>query len=373
MIIGILKEIKATEQRIIIVPNDAKKLVESNHRVLLETGAGEYAGFNDSDYEKVGVEILPTSEKTFSNAEFILKVQTPMPVEVDLFNENQICLSFLMAPLSPDKSLALLNRKATFFASELLGSNNHPVLESMNEISVNMAFTQASKYLEWQYGGKGIQLGQVKGIPDPKVMVIGAGNIGKLVVEIALSLGLEVYLTDLDESNLDYIRNQYDNKSLHICSFSKKKLVNYLQKVDVLFTTQIKSGEKSPILLSRDEINNLEKGSVIIDLAIDHGGNLETSRSTSPEDPIYKQDDLIYYCVPNMPSALPHTSSQVLSRTVLPFVKKIADNGVKQAIDQYTDIKSGLVFHRGKIVNKMVADSLGNEYFDINELIDLNI
>lgn len=372
MKIGILKEIKATEQRIILIPEDAKKLVESNHDVMIETGAGEYAGFDDSEYEKVGTEILPTSEKIFKNSHFILKVQPPMPVEVDLFKEDQICLSFLMAPLSPDKSLALLDRKASFFASELLGKNN-PVLESMNEISVNMAFTQASKYLEWQFGGKGILLGEVKGLPTPKIMVIGAGNIGKLIVDKALSLGLEVYLTDLDESNLNNFRDLYDNKSLHICSFSKKKIINYFKKIDVLFTAQIKSGQKASILLSRDEINNMEKGSVIIDLAIDHGGNLETSRTTSPDEPIYKQDGLIYFCVPNMPSALPHTASQILSKAVLPYIKKIADNGLKDAINTYPEIKSGLVFHRGKIVNQMVSESLGYEYFDTNELFDLNI
>jgi alanine dehydrogenase len=372
MKIGILKEIKATEQRIILVPDEAKKLVESNHQVMLETGAGEYAGFKDSEYEKIGAEILPTSEKIFGNAEFIVKVQTPMPVEVDLFKEDQICLSFLMAPLSPDKSLALLNRKASFFASELLGKNN-PVLEAMNEISVNMAFTQAGKFLEWQFGGKGIYLGEFKGLHSPKIMVIGAGNIGRMVIDKALSLGLEVYVTDLDDENLSNLSEIYDNKSLHICAFSKKKIASHLKNMDVLITTQIKPGQKAEILFSRNEINNLEKGSVIVDLAIDHGGNLETSRTTSPDDPIYKQDDLIYYCVPNMPSALPHTSSQVLSRTVLPFIKKIADSGIKEAINRYHDIKTGLVFHRGKIVNEMVAESLGYEYFDINELFDLNI
>ena len=372
MKIGILKEIKATEQRVILVPEEAKKLVESNHQVMLETGAGEYAGFADSEYEKIGAEILPTSEKIFRNADFITKVQSPMPVEVDLFNENQICLSFLMAVLNPEKSLTLLERKSTFFAAELLGKNN-PVLEAMNEISVNMAFTQASKYLEWQYGGKGIYLGEIKGLNSPKIMVIGAGNVGKMVVDRALEKGLEVFCTDTNFENLDNLKEIYHNKSLHVCPFSKKKIANYLKKIDVLFTTQIKSGQKAEVLFSRDEINNLEKGSVVIDLAIDHGGNLETSRPTSPSDPIYKQDDLIYYCVPNMPSALPHTASRILSRTVLPFIKKIADNGVKDLINRYPDIKSGLVFHRGKIVNEMVAESLGYEYFDINELFDLNI
>jgi alanine dehydrogenase len=372
MKIGILKEIKATEQRIILVPQDAKKLIESNHHVMIETGAGEYASFRDSEYEKIGAEILPTSEKIFRNAEFIIKVQPPMPVEVDLFNENQICLSFLMATLNPDKSLALLNRKASFFASELLGKNN-PVLESMNEISVDMAFTQASKYLEWQFGGKGIHLGEIKGLHSPKIMVIGAGNIGKMVVKKALSRGLEVYITDINEDNLVSIRNLYDNKSLHICPFSKKKLTNYLKKIDVLITAQVQSGQKASILLTRDEIINMEKGSVIIDLAIDHGGNLETSRPTSPDDPIYKQDDLIYYCVPNMPSALPQTSSQILSRAVLPYITKISDNNIKGAINKYEEVKSGLVFHRGKIVNQMVSENLGYEYFDINELFDLNI
>jgi len=372
MKIGILKEIKSTEQRVILVPEETKKLVDSNHHVMLETGAGEYGGFPDSDYEKIGAEILPTSEKIFKKAEFIIKVQSPMPVEVDLFAENQLCLSFLMAPLSPEKSLSLLERKATFFASELLGKN-YPVLEAMNEISVNMAFTQASKYLEWQYGGKGIHLGEYKGLHSPKVMVIGAGNVGKMVIEKALSQGLEVYATDVESKNLDNLQDIFNNKSLRVCSFSKKKIANHLKKIDVLITTQIQPGQKSDILFSREEINNLEKGSVIIDLAIDHGGNLETSRPTSPGDPIYKQDELIYYCVPNMPSALPHTASQILSRTALPFIKKIADNGVKDVINRYHDIKSGLVFHRGKIVNQMVAESLGYEYFDINELFDLNI
>ena len=372
MKIGILKEIKATEQRIILTPDDSKKLVESDHKVMLETGAGEYAGFNDSEYEKVGVEILPTSEKIFKNSQFILKVQPPMPVEVDLFSENQICLSFLMAPLSPDKSLALLNRKASFFASELLG-NNSPVLEAMNEISVNMAFTQASKYLEWQFGGKGIHLGAIKGLQSPKIMVIGSGNIGQRIVDKALSLGLEIYLTDLDESKLDAIRELHNDKSLHICSFSKKKILTYLNKIDVLFTAQLQPGQKAPIILSRGEVNHMTKGSVIIDLSIDHGGNLETSRSTSPDEPIYTQDGLIYFCVPNMPSSLPHTASQILSRTVIPYIKVIADNGIKETINNHHEFKSGLVFHRGKIVNEMIAKSLGYEYFDINELFDLNI
>lgn len=372
MKIGVLKEIKATEQRIVLVPSEAKKLVESNHELMVETGAGEYAGFPDSDYEKIGAEILPTSEKIFGNCDFIVKVQPPMPVEVDLYRENQINLSFLMAPLSPDKSVALLSRKATFFAAELLGKD-HPVLEAMNEISVSMAFTQASKYLEWQFGGKGIILGEFKGLHKPKVMIIGASNIGRLAIEKALSLGLEVYVTDIENENLNNLNQIFGNKSIHIFHYSKKKIVSQLKNIDVLFSAQIKSGQKAEILFSRNEINNMEKGSVIVDLAIDHGGNLETSRATSPEEPIYKQDDIIYYCVPNMPSALPHTSSQILSRNILPFIKKIAEHGVKEAVERYSDIKAGIAFHRGKIVNEMVAKNLGYEYFDIHELFDLNI
>jgi alanine dehydrogenase len=277
-----------------------------------------------------------------------------------------------MAPLTPDKSLSLLNQKATFFASELIGKNN-PVLEAMNEISSDMAFTQAGKYLEWQYGGKGIYLGEYKGLLVPKILVFGAGSLGRMIIDRALLKGLEIFVTDTNEENLEQIKNDYDEKRLHVCPFLRKKIATHLKKIDVLFMTHLNPGNKSEIIFSREEINNMEKGSVIIDLAIDHGGNLETSRATTPDDPIYKQDNLIYFCVPNMPSALPHTSSQILSKNVLPFIKKIAEQGLKEAVVSSTQIQSGLVFHRGKIVNEMVAKSLGYEHIDINELFDLNI
>ncbi len=375
MNIGLLKEIKTTEQRVLLVPEAVKTLVESGHTIFVETGAGIDAGFSDSEYESAGAEIYPTSEKIFKLAKFIVKVLPPMPIELDLYTRDHISLSFLMISNTPDRAKSLLKRESSFFSAELIEDQNgyHPILGPMSELAAHMAFTQAGKYLEKHYGGKGIFLGKLKGLNPCKMTVIGSGTVGRTLIEKALNCGVEVFVPSKAKENLDSLSSIHNSKNLHIFNSTKKKLQSVLKITDVLISAVWQNGQKAQILVKDDDVRCMSPGSVIIDLSIDHGGSIETAHPTTHDEPIYTKHNVIHYCVPNIPSALPKTASEALSLSALPFIKNIADIGFADSLYRNSTLKSGLTFYHDKVVNKTIAQSLGYEYYNILELLELNI
>lgn len=375
MNIGLLKEIKTSERRVLIVPSSVAKLIESGHRIYVETGAGERAGFNDTDYESAGAEIIPSSEKIFQKAQLLLKVHPPLPIEIELYRKDHISFSFLTVFNNPERAKSLLAQESIFFSAELIEDSKGylPIQSSMSEIAAKMSLIQAGKYMESEFGGKGILLNNIEGLPAPVITILGAGTIGMQITNEALQKGADVYLTDIDSEKINKISTNINNDRLHTFASTPKKIAEILKKTDVLISAIMVKGKKAPIIVTDKNVKEMCSGSIIIDLAIDHGGSIETSRPTNHENPIYLKHGVIHYCIPNMPSALPRTASEALSQSALPYIKKIADVGFEESITYDTTLKKGLTLYHGKVVNKSIAESLGYEFYDILELLELNI
>ena len=375
MKIGILREIKASENRVILIPRDVEQLIEFGHEVYVENGAGLYSSFPDTDYEAAGAHILPTSEKIFSTVELILKVQAPTPIEQELYAEHHLSFSFLFLANNPDLLKSLLKYESIFFAAELF-TNSHdtrPVLKAMSHLAGKIAVFEAARYLQKNQGGKGILLGHADGAPASTVTIIGAGGAGLAAAEQALALGSNVHLIDTNPDKLGQIINTNPDAELITFEFSRGLLREVLLNTDVLITAVQTPGKKVPVLVEKSDVKLLKPGSVIIDLSIDQGGCVETSHPTTQENPVFIQDEIIHYCVPNLPSVIPITSSQILSRSVMPFLRQIAHLGGEEVIAMHPEVRSGLAIYHGKVVNQDLAEMNGLEYYDAREMLELSL
>lgn len=375
MKIGILKEIKPAENRVILVPDDVEKLVQAGHEVFVENGAGQYSSFMDAEYEAAGAVILPTSEKVFKTAELLLKVLPPMPIEYELFTEQHISFSYLFLPSNPELLKALLKYNSIFFAMEMFrnNKNKHPVLKSMSKLAGKMAIFEAAKYLQRTYGGKGILLGRTENTPAARVTILGAGTAGKAAANQALRLGADVNLIDIDPEQLEKFENPNPRAELVLFEFSRGMLQEVLLDTDVLITAAQVPGQKAPTLVTNSDIKLMQQGSIIIDLAIDQGGCVESSRPTSPENPVFNHEGILHHCVSNLPSAIPNTASTMISAAAMAYVTQIAQLGGDESIALLPDIRSGLVIYHRKIVNELLAASNNMEYYEVREMLELSL
>jgi alanine dehydrogenase len=376
MKIGILREIKTTENRVLLVPEDVQKIVEAGHEVYVENGAGGYSNFEDAEYESVGATILPTSEKIFETVELIGKVHSPLPIEYELLHDDHIIFSFLHLANNADLMKALLKIKATFFAMEMIRSaqnGKHPILEAMSRIAGQMAVIEGAKYLERTYGGKGILLGRTDGERPGRVTIVGAGNAGIAAASTALALGAQVNLVDHDFVRLENVNGIPNMQNLDRFEYSRGILRELLMETDLLITAVQIPGQRSPKLVKKEDVLLLGKGSVIIDLSIDQGGCVETSRPTTPDNPIFIFENIIHFCVTNLPSAVPNTSSSALSKAVAPYIIQLAQLGCEEATTLNQELRSGLNIYNGKIVNPQLAQAHNVESYDVLELFELSI
>jgi alanine dehydrogenase len=375
MKIGVLNEIRTHENRVILIPADVKVLVQEGHEVFVEKDAGVDSNFTDADYEQAGATILPSAEKIFQNARLILKVLPPRPIDYEMYTEEHIGFCFLYIPNNPERLQRLLKCNSIFFAAEMIKTSDDylPILAPMSEIAGKMAIIQAAILLEKPSGGKGISLFSVMGLPPATITIVGGGVAGTAAAVNGLQNGANVNLLDIDLHKLESIEKKINNKNLHIFEFSKAIFRELLAKTNVLITAILKYGYPAPILLARKELKLMQKNSIIIDLSMDQGGVVETSRPTTHESPVFVQDDIIHYCVPNMPSAVPFTSSSSLSAAVLPYIKQIATMGFEESISISSELRQGLNIYRGKIVHPQIAKVHGYEYYPILELLELSI
>jgi alanine dehydrogenase len=374
MTLGILKEIKPSENRVLLIPNDVATIVDAGHQLFVETGAGEYSGFSDKMYESAGALILPSSEKIFQNVELILKVQPPMPVEYDLYTEDHLSFSFLHLSNNSDLMSSLLQRGSIYFAAEMVTNiNSHrSVLSAMSEIAGRMAVFNAAKYIEKEFGGKGILIGGAGDVEPANVTIIGAGVAGTAAARTAIAIGAHVTVMDSDERKLEVLRT-HDMPQLSLYEFSRGLLREILLETDILIASVLVPGHKPPILVSRDDVKLMQAGSLVIDLSVDQGGCVETSRPTTFDNPTYLFEGIVHSAVTNLPSAVPFTASRALSAAALPYIMQIAQLGTHEAIALSPEIRSGLALYRGKIVNKDLAAQQKQEFYDILELLELNI
>ncbi len=358
MIVGVPREIKIEEFRVGITPFGVQDLVQEGKSVLIETNAGAGSGFPDGDYKKAGAEIVDKKE-VFARSELIVKVKEPIPVEYELLKEGQALFTYLH--LAPNRELTevMLRKKITGIGYEtLMKDGTLPLLAPMSEIAGRMAPLMAVYYLQKFKGGSGILATGTSGVKPAKIVILGAGVVGTNAARIASSLGMETVVLNKGTERLQKIDEMFMGR-VETLPVTAQTLAEEIRDADIIIGAVLVPGGRTPILITRQMLRTIKKGSVIVDVAVDQGGCVETSHPTTHDDPVYELDGIIHYCVANMPGAYPRTSTLALTNATLPYVKVIAAEGIKKAVQTDPVIRSALNTYHGKIVNKALAESLG--------------
>lgn len=351
MKIGIPKEIKNNENRVGMTPAGVFALKKHNHTVYVQSTAGEGSGFLDKDYEDVGAIILSTIEEVYASSEMIVKVKEPIASEYDLIQEDQILFTYFHFASSEELTKAMIRRKAICIAYETVEDEDGtlPLLTPMSEVAGRMAIQQGAKYLEKPIKGRGILLGGVPGVAPGKVLILGAGVVGVQAAKMAAGLGASVTIMDVNMKRLRYLNDVLPNHV--ITAFSNEYSIRqHIKTHDLIIGGVLVKGGKAPKLITRDMLKEMKPGTVIVDVAVDQGGCFETTRPTTHEDPTYIIDDVVHYCVANMPGAVPYTSTLALTNVTLNYVVKIANLGWREACNRDKTLEKGLNIVKGEIV-----------------------
>lgn len=362
MIIGVPKEIKNNENRVALTPAGAKELVKNGHTVYVQHTAGENSGFPDAEYEKAGAKILPTIEDVYGIAEMIIKVKEPIAYEYPLVRKGQLLFTYFHFACDEALTRAMLASGATCLAYETVEAKDHtlPLLIPMSEVAGRMSVQEGARFLEKPQGGKGILLGGVPGVKPAKVLVLGGGVVGHNAALMAAGLGADVTITDISLPRLRYLSDTMP-KNIKTLYSSAHNIEQELPTTDLVIGAVLIPGAKAPHLVSRDMLKLLRKGSVLVDVAIDQGGCFETSRPTTHAEPIFEVDNIIHYCVANIPGAVPQTSTLALTNATLPYAIKLANKGWEKACAEDAGLKLGLNIIDGKVVYPAVAEAFGME------------
>jgi alanine dehydrogenase len=361
MKIGIPKEIKNNESRVGMTPAGVFELTKKNHVVFIQTTAGEGSGFFDKDYQEVGATILQSIEEVYSKSEMIVKVKEPIAIEYPLIRENQIVFTYFHFASSEELTKAMIKSKAVCIAYETVEDveGTLPLLTPMSEVAGRMAIQQGAKYLEKPIKGRGILLGGVPGVAPGKVLVLGAGVVGVQAAKMAAGLGAHVTIMDINMKRLRYVNDVLPNHV--VTAFSNEYSIRQNIKThDLIIGGVLVKGGKAPKLITRDMLKEMRPGTVLVDVAVDQGGCFETTRATTHEDPTYIIDDIVHYCVANMPGAVPYTSTIALTNVTLPYILKLANNGWEQACQLDESLSKGLSIVKGEVL-----------YEEINEAFEL--
>lgn len=365
MVIGIPKEIKNNESRVGMTPAGVLELVHQGHEVHVQSGAGLGSGFTDNDYKKVGAHILDTIGQVYAISDMIVKVKEPIAEEYPLIQKDQIVFTYFHFASSERLTRAMIESKAVCIAYETVEdeAGTLPLLTPMSEVAGRMAIQQGAKYLEKPKKGKGVLLGGVPGVPPGKVLVLGAGTVGIQAAKMAAGLGAHVTILDINMKRLRYVN---DVMPPHVVTeFSNEfNIRKHLPTHDLVVGGVLVKGGRAPKLITRDMLKLMHPGAVIVDVAVDQGGCVETSRPTTHEDPIFIIDDVVHYCVANMPGAVPYTSTLGLTNVTLPYVLSLAEKGWEKATADDPALKKGLNIVKGKVVYDEIAEA-----FDLRDTV----
>jgi alanine dehydrogenase len=370
MIVGILKEIKTEENRVCMTPAGVEVMIANGHTLLVETKAGIGSGFDDAAYAKAGAEIVNAPAEIFQRADMLMHVKEPLPAEYDMIRENQIIFTYLHLAADERQTRALMKSKAVCIAYETIQKpdGSLPLLTPMSEVAGRMAIQQGAKYLEMAQGGHGVLLGGVPGVDPGNVVVIGGGIVGINAAKMACGLGAKVYILDMNLDRLRYLSDVMPANCFNL--FSSPATVRELIKyADVVVGAVLIPGTKAPKLISREMLKTMKPGSVLVDVAIDQGGCFETSKATTHGNPIYTVENVVHYCVANMPGAVPRTSTLALTNATLPYAVKIANKGWKKAMQDSPDIRLGANVIQGHITYQGVADAFNLKHVPIDTLL----
>lgn len=367
MIIGVPKEIKAQENRVALLPSAAYQLVKRGHRVVVETFAGAGSGFPDDEYANAGAEILSTHEAVFAQADMIVKVKEPLPQEYPLLRPGQILFTYLHLAASKPLTEALLASRCIGIAYETVEVNRRlPLLEPMSEIAGRMSVVVGAYFLAKHEGGKGVLLGGVPGVLPGKVVVIGGGTAGVNAARMATGLGADVTILEVDVERMRFL--DITLHTAHTLYSNQAHILEMLPSVDLLIGAVLVPGAKAPKLITRQMLQVMKPGSVLVDIAIDQGGCCETSRATTHDDPIYVEEGVTHYCVANMPAAYARTATQALTNVTYRYIELLADHGVPGAFQRDAHLLDGLNVYDGQVTHAAVADAHGLPYLDADTI-----
>lgn len=370
MKIGCVKEIKTHEYRVGLTPDCVRAYSSHGHTVTLEAGAGRGAGFSDEEYSAAGALLERDRRKIFGDSEMIIKVKEPLPEEYDLLREEQILYTYLH--LAADRPLTdrLLNGRVKAVAYETIETPDHllPCLQPMSEIAGRLSVQEGAKYLEKSFGGRGVLLGGVPGVQRGKVAILGAGIVGTNACKIAVGMGADVTILDISPRRLAYLDDIFGSRITTL--YSTEANINLvLKNSDLVIGAVLIPGAKAPHLIRRDQLPLMKKGAVIVDVAVDQGGCVETTKATTHSDPIYVVDDVVHYCVANMPGAVALSSTQALTSTTLPYGLLIADRGLEEAALESSEIARGVNTYQGACTYRKVAEAFGISYTPLPNLL----
>ncbi|MEE1897665.1 alanine dehydrogenase [Flavobacterium rakeshii] len=357
MKIGVPKEIKNYESRVAVTPAGVFELVNCGHQVFVQEGAGEGSGFSDDDYKETGAYMLPTIEAVYAMTDMIVKVKEPIAYEYNLVKKNQIVFTYFHFASSRELTEAMINSKAVCIAYETVtdAEGTLPLLTPMSEVAGRMAIQQGAKYLEKPIKGRGVLLGGVPGVPPGKVLVLGAGVVGVQAAKMAAGLGAHVTILDINMKRLRYVNDVMPSHVVTEFS-SVYNIKKHIKNHDLIIGAVLIPGAKAPSLITRDMLKEMRPGTVLVDVAVDQGGCFETTMPTTHDDPTFIIDDIVHYCVANMPGAVPYTSTLALTNVTLPYVLKLANMGWEKACEQNADLRSGLSIVKGEVVAKELLE-----------------
>jgi alanine dehydrogenase len=370
MIIGVPKEIKTNENRVALTPAGAYELNKRGHKVYVQASAGDGSGFTDAEYLAAGAALLPTIEDIYGIAEMIIKVKEPIESEYALIQEGQLLFTYFHFASYEPLTHAMIKSKAVCLAYETveLPDRSLPLLVPMSEVAGRMAVQEGAKYLEKHAKGRGVLLGGVPGVEPGKALILGGGIVGTQAAKMAAGLGAQVTIVDI---NLNRLRELADIMPANVNTvYSNEYNIRRLIKdADLIVGAVLIPGAKAPNLITRDMLKEMKPGTVLVDVAVDQGGCIETCKPTTHEDPIYIIDEVVHYCVANMPGAVPYTSTIALTNATLPYALQLAEKGWKKACADSKPLQLGLNVVHGKVVYRGVAEAFGLPLEDVGQFL----
>jgi len=370
VIVGVPREIKNNEFRVGLTPGGVAEFVAHGHSVLVEKNAGEGSSFPDSEYAHAGATLVDTADEVFAGADMIVKVKEPQPVEIERLRPGQILYTYLHLAPDYEQTMGLIGSGAVCIAYETVELPNRslPLLAPMSEVAGRMAAQVGATYLQKPFGGRGVLMGGVPGVLPAKVVVLGAGVVGTSAAYVAKGMGADVTIMDVNLDRLRYLDEIWGN-SVRTLYSSKHNIAKIVTEADLVIGAVLLPGAKTPWLVTREMLPTMKKGAVVVDVSVDQGGCIETTKATTHADPTYFVDDVLHYGVANMPGAVPNTSTMALTNATLRYGLAIADKGWKQAVLDDAALAKGVNVLDGKVTYKPVADAHGLEYVSLEALV----
>lgn len=371
MIIGVPKEVKNNENRVALTPSGANELIKKDHKVYVQSGAGEGSDFPDELYRNAGAIILPSIKEVYFTAELILKVKEPTVSEYDLIHQAHMLFTYFHFASDEQLTRAMIDSRAVCLAYETVEKtdNSLPLLIPMSEVAGRMAVQKGANYLEKPFGGRGILLGGVPGVLPAKVIVLGGGIVGTNAAYMAAGLGADVTIMDVSLARMRYL-SEVMPSNVNTMMSNEMNIRKVIRDADLIIGAILVTGAKAPHLITRDMLKDMKNGTVLVDVAVDQGGCIETCRPTTHQDPTFTIDGVIHYCVANMPAAVPVTSTLALTNATLPYILQLANKGWKKAAQENNELKAGLNIVRGDVVYQAVAETFNLPHVPAEKYLD---